>query len=69
MVSLGGQTPSGQKTATGLDVDSLKRVADSLAEELRRSPVFYVLTNSRALTEEGAIALAREIVVRQGDDP
>lgn len=33
----------------------------SLAEELKRSAVFYLLTNSRSLAREGAEALAREI--------
>ena len=34
---------------------------ETLAEELARSPVFYILTNSRSLSDEDAVALAREI--------
>lgn len=52
--------PTGTQSVHGLPVLTEWSTA-SLAEELRRSPVFYILTNSRALTEEGAIALAREI--------
>jgi uncharacterized protein YgbK (DUF1537 family) len=52
--------PTGTQSVHGLPVLTEWSTA-SLAEELRRSPVFYILTNSRALTEEGAVALAREI--------
>lgn len=52
--------PTGTQSVHGLPVLTEWSTA-TLAEELRRSPVFYVLTNSRALTEEGAVALAREI--------
>ncbi len=52
--------PTGTQSVHGLPVLTEWSTA-SLAEELRHSPVFYILTNSRALTEEGAVALAREI--------
>lgn len=52
--------PTGTQSVHGLPVLTEWSTA-SLAEELRRSPVFYILTNSRALTEDDAVALAREI--------
>ena len=52
--------PTGTQTVHGLPVLTAWS-ADALAEELERSPVCYVLTNSRALDEPGAVALAGEI--------
>lgn len=52
--------PTGTQSVHGLPVLTEWSV-DSLAAELERSPVFYVLTNSRALTADEALVLAREI--------
>jgi len=52
--------PTGTQTVHGLPVLTEWSV-DSLALELARSPVFFVLTNSRALPNGEAITLAREI--------
>lgn len=52
--------PTGTQTVHGLPVLTEWPV-DALAEELGRSPVFYVLTNSRALDAPAACALARDI--------
>jgi uncharacterized protein YgbK (DUF1537 family) len=52
--------PTGTQTVHGLPVLTEWSV-DSLATELERSPVFYVLTNSRALGAADAVTLAREV--------
>ncbi len=52
--------PTGTQTVHDLPVLTEWPV-EALAEELERVPVFYVLTNSRALDAPGAVALAREI--------
>jgi uncharacterized protein YgbK (DUF1537 family) len=52
--------PTGTQSVHGLPVLTEWSVA-SLTEELKRSPVFYLLTNSRALTRDEAVGLAREI--------
>jgi uncharacterized protein YgbK (DUF1537 family) len=52
--------PTGTQSVHGLPVLTEWSV-ESLVDELKRSPVFYVLTNSRALTEDAAVVLARQI--------
>jgi uncharacterized protein YgbK (DUF1537 family) len=52
--------PTGTQTVHDLPVLTEWSVA-SLRAELERSPVFYLLTNSRSLTPAAAAALAREV--------
>ena len=52
--------PTGAQTVHGVPVLTEWDV-DTLSEELARSPVFYILTNSRGLAEREATALAGEI--------
>ncbi len=52
--------PTGAQTVHGVPVLTVWDV-DTLAEELAQSPVFYILTNSRSLSEAQATALAGEV--------
>ncbi len=53
--------PTGTQTVHHVPVLTTWAVPDLVAELERREPLFYILTNSRALTERNAVALAREL--------
>lgn len=53
--------PTGTQTVSDLPVLTSWEVADLVAEFQQGNPVFYLLTNSRALTAEETVALHREI--------
>lgn len=53
--------PTGTQSASGVTV-MLRWTAEAIVEELRRADAVYLLTNTRAVDEDTAVALVREIV-------
>lgn len=53
--------PTGTQSASGVTV-MLRWTAEAIAEELRDADAVYLLTNTRAVDEDSATALVREIV-------
>lgn len=53
--------PTGTQSASGVTV-MLRWTAEAIAEELRSADAVYLLTNTRAVDEESAVALVRGIV-------
>ncbi len=53
--------PTGTQSASGVTV-MLRWTAEAIAEELRDADAVYLLTNTRAVDEQSAVALVRDIV-------